>query len=140
MRVWLNLREDGAARASRRPTSRQRHRRRRTTSTRRARSARSRRPAGQSLVYTVTARGRLDEPDDFGNIVLRSSGPNGALRIRDVARVELGAVSYDAFTNLDGKPTVGIAVYLQSGGNALKVARHGARRHRPDRRRAFRRA
>ncbi len=77
--------------------------------------------AGQSLVYTVTARGRLDEPADFGNIVLRSTGPGGALRIRDIARVELGAVSYDAFTNLDGKPTVGIAVYLQSGGNALQV-------------------
>ena len=79
-------------------------------------------PAGQSLVYTVTARGRLDEPADFGNIVLRSTGPGGALRVRDVARIELGAVSYDAFTNLDGQPTVGIAVYLQSGGNALKVA------------------
>ena len=78
-------------------------------------------PAGQSLVYTVTARGRLDEPADFGNIVLRSSGPSGALRLRDVARIELGAVSYDAFTNLDGQPTVGIAVYLQSGANALKV-------------------
>jgi multidrug efflux pump len=78
-------------------------------------------PVGQSLVYTVTARGRLEEPADFGNIVLRSSGPGGALRIRDVARVELGAVSYDAFTNLDGKPTVGIAVFLQSGANALKV-------------------
>jgi multidrug efflux pump len=79
-------------------------------------------PAGQSLVYTVTARGRLLDPADFGNIVLRSTGPGGALRIRDVARLELGAVSYDAFTNLDGKPTVGIAVFLQSGGNALKVA------------------
>ena len=53
--------------------------------------------------------------------MLRSTGPGGALRIRDIARVELGAVSYDAFTNLDGKPTVGIAVYLQSGGNALQV-------------------
>ncbi len=42
--------------------------------------------------------------------------------MRDVARIELGAVSYDAFTNLDGKPALGIAVYLQSGGNALKVA------------------
>jgi HAE1 family hydrophobic/amphiphilic exporter-1/multidrug efflux pump len=79
-------------------------------------------PAGQSLVYTVTARGRLEEPADFGNIVLRSSGPGGALRIRDVARIELGAVSYDAFTDLDGKPTIGIPVFLQSGANALKVA------------------
>ena len=79
-------------------------------------------PPGQAIVYTVTARGRLDEATDFGNIVLRANGPNGTLRIRDVARVELGAASYDAFTNLDGKPALGIAVYLQSGGNALKVA------------------
>jgi HAE1 family hydrophobic/amphiphilic exporter-1/multidrug efflux pump len=79
-------------------------------------------PAGQALVYTVTARGRLEEPADFGNIVLRSTGPGGALRVRDVARIELGAVSYDTFTNLDGKPTVGVAVFLQSGANALKVA------------------
>jgi multidrug efflux pump len=79
-------------------------------------------PAGQALVYTVTARGRLEDPADFGNIVLRANGPGGALRIRDVARIELGAISYDAFTNLDGKPTVGIAVFLQSGANALKVA------------------
>ncbi|HEV8552009.1 MAG TPA: multidrug efflux RND transporter permease subunit [Casimicrobiaceae bacterium] len=79
-------------------------------------------PPGQALVYTVTARGRLEDPADFGNIVLRSTGPGGALRVRDVARIELGAVSYDVFTNLDGKPTVGVAVFLQSGGNALKVA------------------
>ena len=78
-------------------------------------------PKGQALTYTVTARGRLEEPEDFGNIVLRSSGPGGALRIRDVARAELGAVSYDAFTNLDGQPAIGIAVFLQSGANALKV-------------------
>jgi multidrug efflux pump len=79
-------------------------------------------PPGQALVYTVNARGRLEEPADFGNIILRSTGPGGALRVRDVARIELGAVSYDAFTNLDGKPTIGLAVFLQSGANALKVA------------------
>jgi multidrug efflux pump len=79
-------------------------------------------PAGQALTYTVTTRGRLDTPEDFGNIILRTSGPNGTLRIRDVARVELGAQSYDAFTSLDGNPTIGIATYLQSGANALQVA------------------
>ncbi len=83
-------------------------------------------PEGQALVYTVTARGRMIEPEEFGNIVLRSSGPGGALRLKDVARIELGAVSYDAFTSLDGKPTIGIAVFLQSGANALDVAK-GAR-------------
>ncbi len=78
--------------------------------------------AGQPLVYTVTARGRLVDPGEFGNIILRASGPGGVLRIKDVARIELGAQSYDQFTTVDGKPTIGIAIFLQSGANALKVA------------------
>jgi len=77
---------------------------------------------GQSLVYTVTARGRLVEPEEFGEIVVRAGGPQGILRLKDVARIELGAQSYDAFNTLDGKPTIGTAVFLQSGANALDVA------------------
>ncbi len=77
--------------------------------------------AGQPLVYTVTARGRLIDPGEFGNIILRSSAAGGVLRIRDVARLELGAQNYDQFTTVDGKPTIGIAIFLQSGANALKV-------------------
>ena len=110
---------------------------RRTTSTRQARSAQEPAPPGQALVYTVTARGRLIEPEEFGNIVLRSSGPGGTLRLKDVARIELGALSYDAFTTLDGKPTIGIAVFLQSGANALEVADRGARDDGPARRSRF---
>jgi multidrug efflux pump len=79
-------------------------------------------PDGQSLVYTVTAQGRLIQPEEFGNIVLRSSGAGGVLRLRDIARVELGAINYDVNTTVDGKPTIGTAVYLQSGANALNVA------------------
>jgi HAE1 family hydrophobic/amphiphilic exporter-1/multidrug efflux pump len=79
-------------------------------------------PGSQSMVYTVTAHGRLVEPEEFGNIVLRSDGANGVLRLKDVARLELGAVAYDAYTMVDGKPTIGIAVFLQSGANALAVA------------------
>ena len=74
---------------------------------------------GQPLVYTVTARGRLIDPAEFGNIILRSSAAGGVLRIRDVARLELGAQNYDQFTTVDGKPTIGIAIFLQSGANAL---------------------
>ncbi len=77
---------------------------------------------GQSLVYTVTAQGRLVEPEQFGEIVVRAGGPSGVLRLKDVARIELGAQSYDAFNTLDGKPTIGTAVFLQSGANALDVA------------------
>ncbi len=79
-------------------------------------------PAGQSLVYTVTARGRLVTPEQFGDIVVRAGGPSGVLRIRDVARVELGAQSYDITTTVDGQPAVGMAVFLQTGANALDVA------------------
>jgi HAE1 family hydrophobic/amphiphilic exporter-1/multidrug efflux pump len=79
-------------------------------------------PFGQQLVYTVTAKGRLVTPEQFGDIVLRSSGPSGVLRLKDVARIELEAANYDAFTTLVGKPTAVVAIFLQSGANALSVA------------------
>ncbi len=79
-------------------------------------------PDDQSLVYTVTAQGRMVEPQEFGEIILRSSGPGGVLRLKDVARLELGAQTYDQFVTVDGKPTIGTAIFLQSGANALKVA------------------
>ena len=79
-------------------------------------------PADQALVYTVTAQGRMAEPEEFGNIILRSNGTAGVLRLKDVARLELGAQTYDQFVTVDGKPTIGTAIFLQSGANALKVA------------------
>jgi len=79
-------------------------------------------PAGQALNYTVTARGRLVRAEEFGDIVVRAGGPNGVLRVKDVARVELGAQSYDTSTTVDGKPAAGMAVFLQTGANALAVA------------------
>lgn len=80
-------------------------------------------PNGQQLVYTVTAKGRLTTPEQFGNIVIRADGPKGALYLKDVARVELGAQNYDASTALMGKPVVGVGIFLQSGANALDVAK-----------------
>ncbi len=83
-------------------------------------------PKGQSLVYTVTARGRLVEAEQFGDIVLRSgnaaSGSAGVLRLKDVARIELGAQSYDASSTINGQPAMPLGVFLQSGANALEVA------------------
>jgi hydrophobe/amphiphile efflux-1 (HAE1) family protein len=80
-------------------------------------------PAGQSIVYTVTATGRLVEPEEFGEIVVRASGqPGGILRLKDIARLELGALNYDTSNTLDGQPTIGMATYLQPGSNALEVA------------------
>jgi multidrug efflux pump len=79
-------------------------------------------PKGQQLEYTVTARGRLVEAEQFGDIVLRSGGAGGVLRLRDVARVELGAQSYDTTGSVNGQPSVALAVLLASGANALQVA------------------
>ena len=78
-------------------------------------------PKGQSLSYTVTARGRLVQAEEFGNIALRASGSEGILRLKDVARIELGAQNYDQSSTLNGKPVVSLAVFLQSGANALAV-------------------
>jgi hydrophobe/amphiphile efflux-1 (HAE1) family protein len=76
-------------------------------------------PPGQQLTYTVTAQGRLVEPEQFGEIVLRSGGATGVLRLKDVARIELGAQSYDASSFVNGKPSLALGVFLQSGANAL---------------------
>src|SRR5580765_6344874 len=91
-------------------------------------------PPGQNLVYTVTATGRLVEPEQFGEIVVRamgttagatagpSGGAVGVLKLKDIARIELGALNYDTSNTLDGQPTIGMATYLQPGANALEVA------------------
>ncbi|HEX4927745.1 MAG TPA: multidrug efflux RND transporter permease subunit [Burkholderiales bacterium] len=81
-------------------------------------------PAGQSIVYTVTATGRLVEPEQFGEIVIRANGAGGVLRLKDIARVELGALNYDTSNTLDGAQTIGMALYLQPGANALEAADH----------------
>ena len=75
----------------------------------------------QELVYSVTASGRLVQAEEFGDIVLRSSGANGVLRLKDVARIELGAQSYDQSSMMQGQPSVAVGVYLQSGANAMQV-------------------
>ena len=75
-----------------------------------------------AFVVPVIARGRLATPEQFGDIVLRSSVADGVLRLRDVARVELGSQSYEQLSMLDGKPVAGIRVYLQTGANALETA------------------
>jgi HAE1 family hydrophobic/amphiphilic exporter-1/multidrug efflux pump len=79
-------------------------------------------PPDQQLVYTVNAQGRLLEPEEFGNIILRADGPRGVLHLRDVARIELGAQSYDVRTALNGQPGAGIPIFLQPGANALETA------------------
>src|SRR5216117_1642381 len=77
-------------------------------------------PPGQNIIYTVTAR--LVDPEQFGEIVVRASGPSGVLRLKDIARIEMGALNYDTYNTLEGKSTIGMATYLQPGANALEVA------------------
>jgi hydrophobe/amphiphile efflux-1 (HAE1) family protein len=80
-------------------------------------------PPGQNIVYTVTATGRLVEPEQFGEVIVRAAAAGvGILRLKDIARIELGALNYDTSNTLDGQPTIGMATYLQPGANALEVA------------------
>ncbi len=80
-------------------------------------------PADQQIVYTVTAKGRLLDPEQFGNIILRADGPRGVLYLKDVARIELGSQNYNIRTTLNGKPGIAIGVFLQTGANALDTAK-----------------
>ncbi|MBZ5759405.1 efflux RND transporter permease subunit [Rhizobium sp. VS19-DR104.2] len=77
---------------------------------------------GQELNATVTAKSRLQTPQQFENIILKSL-PNGSLvRINDVARVELGAKSYASSSTYNGHPSAGLAIQLAAGANAISTA------------------
>lgn len=79
-------------------------------------------PDGQSFQYTIEVSSRLDDPDQFGAVIVKT-GANGDLtRVRDVGRVELGAQTYGQFFNLDGQQAAGLAIFLSPGANALDVA------------------
>ncbi len=79
-------------------------------------------PNDQQIVYTVTAKGRLLEPEQFGNIIIKADGPRGILYLKDVARIELGAQNYNVRSALDGTTGVAIPIFLQTGSNALETA------------------
>jgi multidrug efflux pump len=79
-------------------------------------------PAGQVTQYIITTLGRLEDPEQFGNIVLKNVGST-LVHLKDVATIELGAQSYDQTCTLDGKPSVALSVYQLPGSNALDVAK-----------------
>jgi HAE1 family hydrophobic/amphiphilic exporter-1 len=79
-------------------------------------------PGGQEFTYTVRAQGRLSTPQEFANIVVRSNPDGSAVRVGDVARVELGALSYKQIGRFNGQPASVIGVYQAPGSNALAVA------------------
>jgi hydrophobe/amphiphile efflux-1 (HAE1) family protein len=76
----------------------------------------------QELVYTITTQGRLADPREFENIILRADSEGSTLRLKDVARVELGSKDYDFIGRVNGRPATLVGVFLQPGANALDVA------------------
>jgi len=80
-------------------------------------------PAGQEFTYTVRAQGRLVTEEEFGNIVVRANQDGSFVRLRDVARADLGAQMYNVLGRLDGAPAAVIAVYQLPGSNAIDTVK-----------------
>ena len=81
------------------------------------------RSGNNAFQYTLNVKGRLTTPDEFGEIILRVEDGGRILRLKDVARIELGSQKYNVVSRLEGKPTAGIAVYQLPGSNSLDVAK-----------------
>ncbi len=79
--------------------------------------------SGQQLQLTVLAKGRLSDASEFGNIVVRTNSDGAIVRLSDVARVELGAQSFDTVSTFNGRPSATIVLYQSADANALSVAR-----------------
>jgi HAE1 family hydrophobic/amphiphilic exporter-1 len=79
-------------------------------------------PANQQLTYSVLAQGRLSSPEQFENVIVREAPDGGIVRVKDVARVELGAQDYSVVSRLNGKPAIVIPVYQLPGSNAVQTA------------------
>jgi hydrophobe/amphiphile efflux-1 (HAE1) family protein len=82
----------------------------------------------QRLQLTITTKGRLTSVEEFSGIILRATEDGSFVRLKDVARVELEAASFDSATSYDGKPAAGVGVYLAPGANAVRVANAVAKR------------
>ena len=79
-------------------------------------------PSGQAFQYTINTLGRLADPEQFADMILKTDDEGRVVRMRDVSRVELGALGYDQVCTLDGKPSVALSVYQLPGTNALETA------------------
>ena len=77
----------------------------------------------QEMVYTITTKGRLADAREFENIIVRSNPDGSALRLKDVARVELASKDYDFIGRVNGKESALLGIFLQPGANALDVAK-----------------
>src|SRR5260221_277132 len=78
--------------------------------------------ANQQFTYSVLAQGRLSSPEQFENVIVREAPDGGTVRVKDVARVELGAQDYSIVSRLNGKPAIVIPVYQLPGSNAVQTA------------------
>ena len=78
-------------------------------------------PAVQSFQYTLNVYGRLDDPEEFANVIVKTGTAGQVTRVSDIGRVELGAQTYSQVFTLDGRPSAGIAIFLSPGANALNV-------------------
>lgn len=78
-------------------------------------------PPGQEFTYTVRAKGRLLNEEEFGKIVIRANPDGGIVRLKDIARIELGAQTYSMIGRMDGKPSAIILVYQLPGSNAIET-------------------
>ena len=79
-------------------------------------------PSGQKFTYSVRAQGRLQTPEEFGNIVIRANPDGSLLRVKDIARIDLGAQTYNLRGRLNGQPAAILACYQLPGTNAVKAA------------------
>ncbi|MGH9840941.1 MAG: efflux RND transporter permease subunit, partial [Blastocatellia bacterium] len=79
-------------------------------------------PAGMEMTYSLRAQGRLQTPEEFGRIVVRSNPDGSVVRMKDVARIELGALNYQQKSRMNGQPAAIIAAFQSPGSNALAVA------------------
>jgi hydrophobe/amphiphile efflux-1 (HAE1) family protein len=79
-------------------------------------------PKGQEFTYAVLAQSRLVSPEEFGRIVVRETPDGGTVRVRDVARIELGSQDYSVGGRLNGKPSAVLALYQLPGSNAVNAA------------------
>ena len=79
-------------------------------------------PPGQEFTYSVLAQGRLVSPEEFGNIVIRETPDGGTVRVRDIARIELGSQAYNIAGRFNGEPSAIIAAYQLPGSNAVNAA------------------
>jgi hydrophobic/amphiphilic exporter-1 (mainly G- bacteria), HAE1 family len=75
----------------------------------------------QQFTYAVLAQGRLTSPEQFGDVIVREAPNGGTVRVKDVARVELGTQDYSMICRLNGKPAAGLAVYQLPGSNAVQA-------------------